>query len=666
MIYRRFVLFATFATVCLASLAAGAAELPILHLRRADAPPPLVTTLQNPDEAASWYPSSPTWFGGGGLEGDRNHTEVMATYDDDNLYIAVLNIDRSRVLYPLYTTRDVSLADSSALWIQTGEGRSFYLISALHTGYPPGAQRASGEFPAYQTTADRLGYWEHAGWHSDGTNQHIYRIPWSTLRTAAPAPGARWRINFINYNQTSPGLSAATRVRQAWAPGARTTPAQWGWLTFDVVDVPPASNISPEATLTLRPATGWGDELTLRAGNGADHTNEWGQEAITESDWNDWDPIDYTIKEFLQFDFSMIPRDRVIVSATLENWCRGPFNLPPSDAWLHVIRLDGTYNPSTVTMLTSPPPVENGARRLVRVSDMENWVPFDVTNAVRRAFEKGQHKAAFALAGTSGDIHNGKIWETSFGRADWYDHRRPRLRITFGKPGVTFPAPVSVGSLNATSVATVSSKNKLTNGTFRYGSLEGISNTTYWQDAGSIRFDDQNVPVMQMAGDINDETGSPAVRFSALGSWRSFEQMATGLVGERTYTFSGWYKSSVRGLRADVRVVFMDKDNNPLDGHQEAYSGSGEWEQVVLTRTAPEGTVKARVMIFCWTDGRDAFMLYSDLQLEEGGQPTAYSETMAVYYPNHPRRDGAAVGAPTRPSTNRNLRRSGGRPATRP
>lgn len=632
----------------LCSLGASA-ELPILHLRKTAATPPVVDKLQDPAKASAWYPASPTWFGMGGKTGDRNHTEVLATYDSTALYIAFMNIDRSTVIYPKGTTTALNIVDSNAIWIKTPAGRTFYLLATVDSNYPPAARRASGEFPSFDPKTNKLAGWTNSGWYAGNkTIQQTIRIPWSTLGASAPVSGAKWRINFINYNQTSTALTASTVKKQSWAPGTETQPDQWGYLAFDEAAFA-SSSVSPEATLILRPATGFGGEITLRAGNAADKTNEWPNEAITQSNWNDWDPIDYTIKEYLQFDLSMIPKDRKIISATLQNNFRGHFESDPTNLYLHVVRLAGTYDPKTVNMLTSPAPIENGFRRLITTTEKGSWIDFDVTSAVSKSFQLGQSKVSFALAGSSGDIHNGKIWNVSFGRADYYDKYRPRMIITFGKSGTSYAAPVKIGSLNYTSVATKLSKNKLTNGTFRYGMVEGITNTTYWHaDPGSIYVNSVNVPLMQMKDDINTKTGLPSLRFMTPANWKWIRQYATGLTAGKAYTFSGWYKGSASGIKSDVRLDFQDAAGNSLGGGQAVYSGSGNWEQVKLTKTAPSGTARCKVELVNWTSGTGTYMLYSGLQLEEGSTATAYSETMGTYYPTYPRTDGtdtpAAVG----------------------
>ncbi|MEN6520585.1 MAG: DNRLRE domain-containing protein [Armatimonadota bacterium] len=623
---------------------ASTAELPTLHLRKASTPPPVVSKLQDPATASAWYSASPIWFGLGGKTGDRNHTEVLATYDSTALYIAFMNIDRSTVIYPKGTTTALNVVDSNAVWIETPAGRTFYFLATVDNNYPPASRQASGEFPSFDPKTNKLTGWTNSGWYAgDKTIQQTIRIPWSTLGVSAPVSGAKWRVNFINYNQTSSSLTASTVKKQSWAPGTETQPDQWGCLAFDEA-VFTSPNISPEAVLTLRPATGFGGEVTLRAGNAADLTNEWTDEAITQSNWNDYDPIDYTIKEYLQFDLSMVPKDRKIISATLQNNFRGHFESDPTDLYLHVVRLADSYDPATVNMLTSPLPVENGACRLVTTAEKGNWIDFDVTSAVSKAFQLGQSKVSFALAGSSGDIHNGKIWNVSFGRADYYDKYRPRLIITFGKNGTTYTAPAKVGSLNYISIAAKSDKNKLTNGTFRYGTVEGITNTTYWHaDPGSIYVNSVNVPLMQMKGDINTKTGLPALRFMTPANWKWIQQYATGLTAGKTYTFSGWYKGSASGIKSDVRLDFQDASGNSLATGQAVYSGSGNWEQVKLTKTAPSGTVRCKVQLVNWTSSTDAYMLYSGLQLEEGSSATAYSETMGVYYPDYPRTDGSVV-----------------------
>jgi hypothetical protein len=213
---------------------------------------------------------------------------------------------------------------------------------------------------------------------------------------------------------------------------------------------------------------------------------------------------------------------------------------------------------------------------LVRTSEVGQWVPIDVTQAVPKRSTAAHLRSAFALAGSSGDINNGKIWDVSFGRADWYDHSRARgSRSPSACPASLIPAPITVGSLNYTSVASPSSKNKLTNGTFRYGTLEGHTNQTYWLDPGrssTTAATSAGAP----AGDVNPNTGDPALRFSTLGSWKSIEQIATGLAGGRTYTFSGWYKSSISGMRSDVRIDFQD-------------AAGSRWAAAARPRTAAPG-----------------------------------------------------------------------------
>lgn len=635
-------------TSFLIQVCAAAGELPVLHLRKALTPPALVAKLDDPSAASAWYPASPMWFGCGGKTGDRNHVEVLATYDDTALYIAFMNIDRSTVLYPKGSVTDLTTVDSDAIWIQTPSGRRFYLIAAMDDGYPPGPKQASGEFPNFDPKSDKLTGWSHSGWQAGGlTIQQTIRIPWSSLYASAPTPGAKWKINFINYNQTSTSRTPSTVNRLTWAPGSETQPESWGTLALDEAVFTPLAGVSPEATLTLRPATGFGGEVTLHAGNAADQINSQTDEALTESNWNDWDPVDYTLKEFMQFDLSMIPRDRKILSATLRNNFRGHYNSNPTDEYLHVVRLVSPYDPKTVTMLNSPLPIENGYRRLVKASEVGSYIDFDVTDCVSHAFDSGLSKVPLALAGSSGDINNGKIWNVSYGRADWYDTGRPQLIITFGRPNVTYPAPAKIGSLNYTSAATTSSKNKLTNGTFAYGTVEGSTNTTYWLDPGWAHVNGQNLPFMTQASDTNPYTGHSALRYMTPAAWKGMYQIATGIIPGKPYTFSGWMKAAVSGHRASARVDFLDSKGNSLAGNYTASSGSTNWEQIAFNITAPAGTVNAKIEIKNWNEGSGSYMLFSDFQLEEGNLPTIYSETMGVYYPNSPRTDGTLTATGT-------------------
>lgn len=627
---------------------ACATELPILHLRKSPSPLPLVSKLDNVTYASAWYGCSPTWFGNGGARpGTRNHTEVLASYDDTALYIAFLNIDRSTHVYPQGSDTDLTTVDANAIWIQTPSGRRYWFMATVDDRYPPQPKRSSGEWPAFDGKVDLLTGWSSKGWFAGNlTLQQTIVIPWSTLGTEAPAPGSRWRANFLNYNQTSSERTPATVNIQQWASGTQAEPDMWGYLAFDEAAPPPTPDVSPEATITLRPATGYGGEATLSPGDYADSPNRWPNEAVTQSNWNDWDPIQYTIKEFVQFDISVIPRGRKIISAVFRSYDRGHFNDSPTDQYLHVVRLDGSYDPRMVTFATSPLPMENGFRRLVRNAEDGTWIDWDVTDVVRRAYDDGRTKASFALAGSSGDTHNGKIWGTSFGRADYYDGQRPRLIITFGEPGVSYTSPLNLGSGNHTSIATSAHKNKLTNGTFRFGAFEGVVNTSYWQDPGQAYTDGRNVILLQREGDVNPQTGLPAARFYCPVAWKYIKQTTNAVVPGRTYVLSGWFRGSAPGIQADMRLTPRDAAGNSLGTVQKTYTGSGNWEQIKVTKTMPAGTVSADVYIYTNTASTDGYVLLSGFQLEEGSTPTAYSETMGIYYPDHPRTDGVRTGNP--------------------
>ncbi len=636
------------ALCCVLLGTAAHAELPVLHVRTANPAPALCSKLDNTSYATGWYPASPTWFGLGGKTGDKNHTEIRVTYDSTNLYIAYLNVDRSTRVVPQGTAPDLRTVDSNGIWIQTPSGRLFYIVCAVDDRYPAQPKRASGDSTSFDGKTDRLVGLQSKGWFAGNlTLQGTCIIPWSALGTSAPAPGSRWRINFVNYNQYSGAVNASTVNRQMWAPGSETQPDQWGYITFDEAAPTPAPSISPEATLTLHPATNAGMEVTLKAGNAADQGNQWANEAVTQSNWNDWDPVDYTIKEFLQYDLSMIPPGRKIISARLRNYCRGNYNSGPSDLYVHVLRLDGSYDPKTITFLTSPLPVENSERKLILSTDGGKWFDFDITDLVTRAYESGQRYASFALSGSNGDTHNGKIWGTSFGRADYYDGQRPKVIITFGQPGVNYSSLLQLGSDQHTSVATSANKNKLTNGTFRYGSVEGIWNSMYWQDPGWAYINGKNVPYLVKAGDVNSSTGHTAIRFMTPISWKFIKQTTRAVTVGKTYTLSCWFKGSASGVKADMRLTFRDSAGNSLGTVQKAYGGSGSWERLYVSKTAPSGTVSADVYIYDDTAGAGQYVLLSDILLEEGSSPTAYSETMGVYYPDYPRSGGATSSTPS-------------------
>jgi hypothetical protein len=628
--------------------AAPADATPILNLHATTAPLPLTQTLQDPSQASAWYTSSPTWYGLGGKTGDRDDTEVLSSYDSQYFYVAFLNIDRSRNEYPTGSHIPLTDADSNAIWLQNAAGQRFAFIAAMNTTYPPQPVQASGRLDTLNPATDTLA-WQHNGWHNQDTLQQTIRIPWTSVG-GAPAVGGHWQADFITYNQTAGGLAASTVNLQHWASGALASdPSSWGTLTFDAAPDASAANISPEATLSFRPAPGFGGETTLSPGDNAGSTNVNGDAGIVQSNWNDTDPIQYENKEYLQFDLSDIPANRTIISATLENYFRSPYNSPNTDLYVNVERLAAPYNPATVTMLTSPLPLENGQQKLVPANAVGSWVDFDVTDALRQEFAGGRSLVDFALAGSSGDISNGKAWTESFNRVDWYDNQRPFLRVTFGQPGVTYPSTVQVGTDIATSVATSQSKNKLTNGTFRYGHPAGIANTTYWtvEPNDAVGPNGQPVTLMQYAGDTNPKTGDPGLRFDATSGWHDLYQLATGLTAGQRYTLSAWVRSSQsNGPFASLTAVYKDASGNVLDQSTYTYKGSLGWQQISASDVAPAGTVAADVQIKNWTNGDPGqYTVWSDVQLEAGATPTTYSETPGTYYPYQPRTDGTTGSA---------------------
>ena len=608
---------------------------PALHLRKAPVEPPLVQMLQDPAEAAAWYGSSPTWFGHGGLDGTRNHTEVLATFDDAALYVALLTIDRDTVL-PSDAEPDLTRVDSAGVWIGTPDGQSFAFLvgvdgnQALHA--------ASGDVGSFDPHSDALGGWSQGGWQSGGKSVQVQlRIPWTTLGMACPTPGTRVRANFVSYNQTSAG-AVQPAVRSAWVDTSETSPEQWGELSFDELPIAGPSDVSAEARLTLRPQTGFGADVTLSPGDNAATPNVQPDALLTESDWNDWDATQYMLKAFYQFDLSMIPADRTIIEARLLSHCRGPYNDPNSEQVLHVVRLGAPYDPGSATFLTSPAALENGYRATVTPADFGEWIEFDVTLPVAKAFAAGQTESAFALAPSSGDIHNGKIWDPSFGRADWYDPERPQLRVTFGKRGTSFDAPIEIGSLACTSVATAASKNKLTNGTFAYGSFEGVADTTYWCEPPWSVQPGTNTPVLHLGTATNPTTGHSALRFDALDGWKSLRQLATGIEAGHTYALSAWLQGSDAQAYGDLRLVWLAQDGTELGtgGGSVSYQAA-DWQQVSTTVTAPAGAAFASVDVFVGDAAAGRSLLVSDVQLEEGSSPSAYEETMGFYYPDRPR-----------------------------
>ena len=608
---------------------------PALHLRRAPVEPPLGQMLQDPAQAGAWYGSSPMWFGQGGLDGTRNHTEVLATFDDAALYVALITIDRDTVL-PSDAEPDLTRVDSAGLWLQTPGGQSFAFIVGVEANQTLHA--ASGELGSFDPLVDALDGWTQGGWQSGGKSVQVQlRIPWTTLGMACPSPGTRVSANFVSYNQTSAGV-AQPALRSSWVDAIETTPEQWGELSFDELPIAGPDDVSAEARLTLRPQTGFGADVTLSPGDNAATTNVQADALLTESDWNDWDVTQYMLKAYYQFDLSMIPADRTIIEARLVSHCRGAYNDPNSEQMLHVVRLGAPYDPSSVTFLTSPIALENGYRTTVTPADFGEWIEFDVTLPVAKARAAGQSAAAFALAGSSGDIHNGKIWDPSFGRADWYDAERPRIIVTFGKPGTSFDAPIELGSLACTSVATTASKNKLANGTFAYGSFEGVADTTYWcEPAWSVQ-PGTNTPVLHLGTATNPTTGHPALRFDVLDGWKSLHQIATGIEAGHTYTLSAWLQGSDAQAYGDLRLVWLAADGTDLGtgGGSVSYQAA-DWQQVATTVTAPAGAAFAAVDVYVGDAATGRSLLVSDVQLEEGSSPSAYEETMGAYYPDYPR-----------------------------
>ena len=112
----------------------------------------------------------------------------------------------------------------------------------------------------------------------------------------------------------------------------------------------------------------------------------------------------------------MIPADRTIIEARLVSHCRAPYNEDNGDRYFtwcarrnvrssgHLPHVAGRSRTATI------PPSHRTFRRVVRI---------------RRHHARGEpgkpSTARSRSLASSSRHHNGKIWDPSFGRADWYD-----------------------------------------------------------------------------------------------------------------------------------------------------------------------------------------------------------------------------------------------------
>ena len=80
----------------------------------------------------------------------------------------------------------------------------------------------------------------------------------------------------------------------------------------------PPAGVSPEAVLTLDRRRGQVREVTLSPGSYADSTNRWEDEAVTQSNWNDWEFSDYTIRNSCSTICRWCPGIGDCLGATLE------------------------------------------------------------------------------------------------------------------------------------------------------------------------------------------------------------------------------------------------------------------------------------------------------------------------------------------------------------
>lgn len=202
-------------------------ELPRIECRRAAGLGPVTA------DPAAWegLPSAPLVDAISG-EAPRQQTRVRTAWDEDALRV-FFHVEDDDIRATM-RSRDMPLYEEEVVEVfidPVGDGRGYFEMELNPLG-------AELDLVLRRTQS---GYRKDFGWRCEGMETAAvqmqggwrgeFRIPFASLGSIQPGPGAAWRVNFLRIDRPS----AEERELSAWSPTGIANfhvPQRFGWLDF--------------------------------------------------------------------------------------------------------------------------------------------------------------------------------------------------------------------------------------------------------------------------------------------------------------------------------------------------------------------------------------------------------------------------------------------------
>lgn len=403
------------------------------------------------------------WFGY--LSEDSNYTDIRVGYNPEEIYIYLAIFDRHLWYDETPTPGELTQWDAVSIFIHTsnqgdfssnswrfiaqlyGEENPMYRIA--YRGSSEGWQQADVPFEAVR------------GWRGNALNDDTasdrgwamgFTIPFSSLGFgSAPAQGSTWRLAVVVHDRDT--LQGPPFTDQSWPQLIQiTNPATWGRLHFGYPSY--TTSATPTGSTTIRRLTSL-DPSVIDADVGGSTANMCpGDE---EHIWNEWANLNYGhstnfniqnqsdvadwpcfAKVYLTFFLDSIPRNKIIVSATLTLFqfgnAGGPGQAHPS--WIQVLSAFSGWNEDSITWNNAPLAYENlGGSWVDPLNSFPGWPgvarTWDVTYALAQAYAQGI-PLRLILYSADSQYHSGKYFSSS-DTGDWNLEGRPRLDVSWAE-----------------------------------------------------------------------------------------------------------------------------------------------------------------------------------------------------------------------------------------
>jgi hypothetical protein len=406
------------------------------------------------------------WFGR--VTPTENYADVRVGYSSTELYVNVAIFDR-RLWYDLNPSPDrLTAADAVSLYLRpagnTGnapDAGTYHFLGQLNWYEPRDRWQAAYRGAGGSWSLLSLPFSTESGWRGDEPNDDVddrgwwvtFHIPFASLRLAsAPDRSTIWGMAVAVHDRDDAG---GTPIPDKVWPEVMDPlrPGTWGQLAFGLPGYAP-SLAALRQTVAIRQGlngaavndaeVGGG----TNCGDGLDMWTQWGnknylgQSSVNvqnQSDVSDWPCFS---KYYLTFPTQGLPRDRVVISATLTLFQFGNagqgWQPPPEPSYIQVLSTSPDWQPGALTWNNAPLAIENLSATWVHPLDQLPPSPgiarqWDVALALSQAYMSGQ-PLGLVVYSADWPYHSGRYFRSS--NMDVYEAAaRPLLTVVLGEPG---------------------------------------------------------------------------------------------------------------------------------------------------------------------------------------------------------------------------------------